>query len=75
VDLNPQARTTPKPARTSAPVEVAVNLKKVVTWLVVAFVLFYVIQAPEQSAQLVRNAGNALGDAASSIAQFVGSLV
>ena len=51
------------------------NLKKVVTWLVVAFVLFYVIQAPEQSAQLVRNAGNALGDAASSIAQFVGSLV
>jgi hypothetical protein len=56
-------------------VEVTVNLKKVVTWLVVAFVLFYVIQAPEQSAQLVRNAGNALGDAASSIAQFVGSLV
>jgi hypothetical protein len=56
-------------------VEVAVNLKKVVTWLVVAFVLFYVIQAPEQSAQLVRNAGHALGDAASSIAQFVGSLV
>ena len=51
------------------------NLKKVVTWLVVAFVLFYVIQAPEQSAQLVRNAGHALGDAASSIAQFVGSLV
>jgi hypothetical protein len=75
VDLDPQARTTPEPARTSAPVEVAVNLKKVVTWLVVAFVLFYVIQAPEQSAQLVRNAGHALGDAASSIAQFVGSLV
>ena len=41
------------------------NLKKVVTWLVVAFVVFYVIQAPEQSAQLVRDAGNALGDAAS----------
>jgi hypothetical protein len=56
-------------------VEVAVNLKKVVTWLVVAFVVFYVIQAPEQSAQLVRNAGNALGDAASSLAAFVGSLV
>jgi hypothetical protein len=55
--------------------EVAVNLKKVVTWLVVAFVVFYVIQAPEQSAQLVRNAGDALGDAASSFAQFVGSLV
>ena len=51
------------------------NLKKVVTWLVVAFVVFYVIQAPEQSAQLVRNAGAALGDAAASLAQFVGSLV
>ena len=51
------------------------NLKKVVTWLVVAFGVFYVIQAPEQSAQLVRSAGEALGDAASSLAQFVGSLV
>jgi large-conductance mechanosensitive channel len=54
---------------------VAVKLKKVVTWLVVAFVVFYVIQAPEASAQLVRNAGQALGNAASSFATFVGSLV
>jgi hypothetical protein len=53
---------------------VTVNPKKVVTWLVVAFVVFYVIQAPEQSAQLVRHAGNALGDAASSLANFVKSL-
>jgi hypothetical protein len=56
-------------------VEVAVNLKKVVTWLVVAFVVWFIIQAPEQSAQLVRNAGEALGEAASSLAAFVGSLV
>jgi hypothetical protein len=54
---------------------VAVSLKKVVAWLVVAFVLFYVIQAPEQSAEMVRNAGEAIGDAASSLAAFVGSLV
>jgi large-conductance mechanosensitive channel len=54
---------------------VAVSLKKVVAWLVVAFVIFYVIQAPEQSAQLVKNAGQALGNAASSFADFVGSLV
>lgn len=51
------------------------NLKKVLTWLVVAFVVFYVIQAPESSAQIVRSAGTALGDAASSLAAFVGSLV
>ena len=55
--------------------EVAVSLKKIVTWLVVAFVVFYVIQAPEASAQIVRKAGHALGDAASSLAAFVGSLV
>ncbi len=51
------------------------NLKKVVAWLVLAFVLFYVIQAPESSAALVRSAGQALGDAATSLATFVGSLV
>ncbi|SFL66859.1 hypothetical protein SAMN04488085_11531 [Geodermatophilus ruber] len=51
------------------------NLKKVLTWLVVAFVVFYVIQAPESSAEIVRNAGQALGDAASSLANFVGSLI
>ena len=51
------------------------SLKKVVAWLVVAFVVCYVIQAPEQSAQMVKNAGKALGNAASSLAQFVGSLV
>ncbi len=51
------------------------NLKKVLTWLVVAFVVFYVIQAPEDSAALVRSAGDALGDAAQSLAEFVRSLV
>ena len=61
------------PART--PMEVTVNLKKVVAWLVVAFVVFYVIQAPEAAAQIVRNIGTALGNAASSLAAFIGSLV
>ena len=51
------------------------NLKKVLTWVVIAFVLFYVIQQPEESAELVRNAGEALGSAASSLSEFVGSLV
>jgi hypothetical protein len=55
--------------------EVAVSLKKVVSWLVVAFVVFYVIKFPEASANFVRSAGNALGSAASSLAAFVGSLV
>ena len=59
----------------SHPQEVTVNLKKVITWLIVAFVLFYVIQQPEASATLVRNAGEKLGAAASALSTFVGSLV
>jgi hypothetical protein len=51
-----------------------VTLKKVLTWLAVAFIVFYVIKAPESSANIVRSAGQALGDAASSLAAFVGSL-
>ena len=50
-------------------------MKKVIAWIVIAFVVFYVIQAPEQSAEYVRNVGQALGNAASSFAEFVGSLV
>ncbi|SDX48444.1 hypothetical protein SAMN05661080_00112 [Modestobacter sp. DSM 44400] len=50
------------------------TLKKVLTWLAIAFVVFYVIKAPESSANIVRTAGQALGDAASSLAAFVGSL-
>ena len=49
-------------------------LKKVLTWLAIAFVVFYVIKAPESSEEIVRSAGQALGDAASSLAAFVGSL-
>jgi hypothetical protein len=50
------------------------DLKKVLTWLVIAFVVWYVIQDPEGSAELVRGAGTALGDAATSLSEFVGSL-
>ena len=51
------------------------SLKKVVAWLLVAFVVFYVIKYPVDSADFVRTAGEALGNAASSLAAFVGSLV
>ena len=53
----------------------ATLLKKVLAWLAVAFVVFYVIQRPEDAAGIVRSAGAALGDAASSLSTFVGSLV
>jgi hypothetical protein len=61
-------------ARTGRWREVTLSVKKVIAWLVIAFVVFYVIKEPDASAQLVRNAGRALGDAASSLATFVSSL-
>jgi hypothetical protein len=51
-----------------------VTVKKVLTWLALAFVVFYVISAPESSAAFVRSAGQALGNAASSLASFFESL-
>ncbi len=51
-----------------------VTVKKVLTWLALAFVVFYVISAPEDSADFVRTAGQALGDAATSLASFFDSL-
>ena len=51
------------------------SMKKLLAWLLLAFAIFYVIQAPESSAAFVRSAGQALGDAASSFATFVSSLV
>ena len=51
------------------------TLKKIITWLVVAFVVFYIIQAPEASAELVKSAGTALGDAAQSLSAFIGNLI
>ena len=76
--MGPGLRADPRrqvPAGPSDTPEVAVNLKKLLVWLAVAFVVFYVIQQPEASAMMVRNAGEALGDAASSLASFVESLV
>jgi large-conductance mechanosensitive channel len=53
---------------------VTLGVKKVIAWLVIAFVVFYVVKQPDNSARLVREAGQALGDAASSLATFVGSI-
>jgi hypothetical protein len=49
-------------------------MKKVLAWLALAFALFYIISAPERSAAWVRTAGHALGDAATSLADFFQSL-
>jgi hypothetical protein len=51
-----------------------VNLRKVLTWLAVAMVVLYVIQSPDDAAQVARDAGGALAVLASSLASFVSSL-
>ncbi|HEY2174189.1 MAG TPA: hypothetical protein VGH85_10310 [Mycobacteriales bacterium] len=51
-----------------------VSTKKLVSWLAIAFVIFYVIQSPHQSADIIRSIGSGLSSAANQIAEFVRSL-
>jgi hypothetical protein len=51
-----------------------VNLRKLITWLVFALVVLYVINSPHHAAQLVLSTGDSLGSVASALASFVGSL-
>jgi hypothetical protein len=70
-----RSRSPPRsPLTTSDEGNGATSVKKVLTWLAVAFVVFYVIQRPEDAAGIVKSAGAALGDAASSLSAFVASL-
>ena len=52
-----------------------VTTRKVVGWLLLAFVLFYVITAPDESADLVRKIVDGLGSAADSFSEFIQSVV
>ncbi len=49
-------------------------MRKILAWLALALALFYVIQAPDASAQFVRSAGQVLGGAATQVAVFVRGL-
>lgn len=51
-----------------------VSVKKVAAWLLIAFVLFYVLSAPEESADIVRSGIDALEAAARSLSRFLQSL-
>ena len=51
------------------------HLKKLIAWLVFALVVLYVINAPDSAGQFVRHAADGLGNAASALTSFVGSLV
>ena len=50
------------------------DVKKLAGFLVLAFVIFYVITQPVQSATVVKNAGGVIATAADSMSTFVTSL-
>jgi hypothetical protein len=52
-----------------------VKYKKQLTLIAIAFVLFFIVQQPDSSAGLVKDALGGLGHAADKLAVFVKSLV
>lgn len=50
------------------------NLKTVLSWAAVAFVLWWIIQQPTSAAHLVNNIGNFLSTAATGFSHFVASI-
>jgi hypothetical protein len=53
---------------------IAVNLKKLLTWVAVILVLFFLITAPTQASGLVTNILDWLKEAATAVITFVQSL-
>ena len=52
----------------------SLSLRKMITWLVVALIVVYVIQFPTSAANVVRTAADGLVVAGESIASFFSSL-
>ena len=50
------------------------KLKTVLTWAGVAFLIWWVIQQPQNAAHLVHNIGTLLSTAASGLSSFVSSI-
>jgi hypothetical protein len=51
-----------------------VKLSKILTYLAIAFVIWWVIQQPASAAHLVHNIGNLLSTAAHGLSNFVASI-
>ena len=48
--------------------------KKVVTWLVIAFVAFYLVTRPDSAADAVRGAGSLISDGFQAVITFLSSV-
>jgi ABC-type glucose/galactose transport system permease subunit len=54
--------------------EAAVKLSRIITYLAIAFVVWWVIQEPTSAAHLVHNIGSLLSQAAHGMSNFVASI-
>lgn len=50
------------------------NLRNIVKWLLLAFVVWWIVQQPTNAAHLVRNIGTFLSSAANGLSHFVASI-
>ncbi len=50
------------------------NIKTIAGWVVLAFIVWWVIEQPEAAAHIVHNIGNFLSTAASGLSHFVASI-
>ena len=50
------------------------KLSKILTYVVIAFIIWWVIQQPTSAAHLVHNIGNLLSTAAHGLSNFVASI-
>jgi hypothetical protein len=50
-------------------------VKKVLTWAIVAFLIFFVVTRPQGAAQMLKSLGGGLKDIAVSFGDFFASLV
>jgi hypothetical protein len=54
--------------------EAGVGVKKVVTWVLVAFLIFYVVSQPAQAAQMARRLGSGVMSIANGFGSFISGL-
>jgi hypothetical protein len=54
--------------------EAGVGVKKVATWALVAFLVFYVVSQPRQAAEMVRRLGDGVMSLANGFGSFISSL-
>jgi hypothetical protein len=73
--VNPVANVKDRQVRYQARQEPSSgNLRKIITWAIALFIIFYIVTQPDGAADFVHHAYNGLHDAGNSMARFVNSL-